>query len=81
MAFQQELANLQASQRNESDLNSLALEVSELRHNLLTKESELTEISMQRDTLMTELEELDKQNQEATEVCLVLFIIYKRLII
>lgn len=67
VAFQQELANLQASQRNESDLNSLALEVSELRHNLLTKESELTEISMQRDTLMTELEELDKQNQEATE--------------
>ncbi|XP_078262991.1 thyroid receptor-interacting protein 11 isoform X2 [Rhinoraja longicauda] len=64
---EKELSNLQASQRNESDLNSLALEVSELRHNLLTKASELTEISMQRDTLMTELEELDKQNQEATQ--------------
>ncbi|XP_062899874.1 thyroid receptor-interacting protein 11 [Mobula hypostoma] len=66
-AMQQELSNLQNIQKSESDLNSLALEVSELKQNLLTKENELSDISMQRDRLMSELEELDKQNQEATE--------------
>ncbi|XP_069772216.1 thyroid receptor-interacting protein 11 isoform X2 [Narcine bancroftii] len=65
--IQQELANLQTVQRTESDRNNLDSEMSELRHNLFTKERELTEISMQRDMLMTELEELDKQNQEATQ--------------
>ncbi|XP_067848080.1 thyroid receptor-interacting protein 11 [Heptranchias perlo] len=69
-AIQEELSKLQTIQRNEdtaSVLNSLTSEVSELRHNLMTKESELMEISMQNDTLMMELEELDKQNQEATQ--------------
>uniref|UniRef100_UPI00398EEDFA thyroid receptor-interacting protein 11 n=1 Tax=Pristiophorus japonicus TaxID=55135 RepID=UPI00398EEDFA len=69
-SIQEELSNLQTSPRNEHtvlDLNSLTVEVSELRHNLLTKESDLMEISMQKDTLMAELEELDKQNQEATQ--------------
>ncbi|XP_043553067.1 thyroid receptor-interacting protein 11 [Chiloscyllium plagiosum] len=69
-AIQEELSKLQNMPGNGnslSDLNSLTKEVSELRHNLSTKESELLEISMQKDTLMSELEELDKQNQEATE--------------
>ncbi|XP_059505028.1 thyroid receptor-interacting protein 11 [Stegostoma tigrinum] len=69
-AIQEELSKLQNMQGNRnslSDLNNLTKEVSELRHNLSTKESDLLEISVQKDTLMFELEELDKQNQEATE--------------
>ncbi|XP_072349195.1 thyroid receptor-interacting protein 11 isoform X1 [Scyliorhinus torazame] len=69
-ALQEKLSNLQTIQGNENallDLSSLTMEVNELKHNLSTKESDLTEVSRQKDTLMFELEELDKQNQEATE--------------
>ncbi|XP_067894793.1 thyroid receptor-interacting protein 11 isoform X2 [Heterodontus francisci] len=69
-AIREELSKLQTIQGNGNvlaDLNSLTMEVSELRRNLLTKESDLMEISTQKDMLMSELEELDKQNQEATQ--------------
>ncbi|XP_078090441.1 thyroid receptor-interacting protein 11 isoform X2 [Mustelus asterias] len=69
-AIQKELSDLQTIQGNDNallDLGSLTMELNELKHNLSTKESDLTEVSRQKDTLMSELEELDKQNQEATE--------------
>lgn len=37
---------------------------------LETREKALRALEVERDTLMSELEELDRQNQEATQVCL-----------
>ncbi|NXL41112.1 TRIPB protein, partial [Podilymbus podiceps] len=42
-------------------------ELSQLRQDLERKEHELNESIAERETLITELEELDKQNQEATQ--------------
>ncbi|NWH78694.1 TRIPB protein, partial [Piaya cayana] len=42
-------------------------ELSQLRHDLERKEHELNESIAERETLIAELEELDKQNQEATQ--------------
>ncbi|XP_053923292.1 thyroid receptor-interacting protein 11 [Cuculus canorus] len=42
-------------------------ELSQLRHDLEMKEHELNESIAERETLIAELEELDKQNQEATQ--------------
>ncbi|XP_055572860.1 thyroid receptor-interacting protein 11 isoform X1 [Falco cherrug] len=42
-------------------------ELSQLRQDLERKESELNESIAERETLIVELEELDKQNQEATQ--------------
>ncbi|XP_069714793.1 thyroid receptor-interacting protein 11 isoform X2 [Phaenicophaeus curvirostris] len=42
-------------------------ELSQLRHDLERKEHELNESIAERETLIGELEELDKQNQEATQ--------------
>ncbi|XP_041069859.1 thyroid receptor-interacting protein 11 isoform X1 [Carcharodon carcharias] len=69
-AIQEELSKLQTTQGNGNallNLNRLTMEVSELKHNLSAKENNLTQVSRQKDTLVSELEELDKQNQEATE--------------
>lgn len=43
-------------------------ELSQLRKDLERKEHELNESIAERETLIVELEELDKQNQEATQV-------------
>ncbi|NXT54194.1 TRIPB protein, partial [Pluvianellus socialis] len=62
---------LTSAQRNENilsvytgDQNS---ELSQLRQDLERKEHELNESIAERETLIAELEELDKQNQEATQ--------------
>uniref|UniRef100_A0A8C5T647 Thyroid hormone receptor interactor 11 n=1 Tax=Malurus cyaneus samueli TaxID=2593467 RepID=A0A8C5T647_9PASS len=49
---------------NTEDQNS---EISQLRQDLERKEHELDESVAERETLIAELEELDKQNQEATQ--------------
>ncbi|XP_053802497.1 thyroid receptor-interacting protein 11 isoform X1 [Vidua chalybeata] len=49
---------------NTEDQNS---EINQLRHDLEKKEQELDESVAERETLIAELEELDKQNQEATQ--------------
>ncbi|XP_053835282.1 thyroid receptor-interacting protein 11 isoform X2 [Vidua macroura] len=49
---------------NTEDQNS---EINQLRHDLERKEQELDESVAERETLIAELEELDKQNQEATQ--------------
>lgn len=43
-------------------------ELSQLRQDLQRKEQELSESIAERETLIVELEELDKQNQEANQV-------------
>ncbi|MBN3287042.1 TRIPB protein, partial [Polyodon spathula] len=48
------------------ELRSKLLEVKELSEKLQEKERLLADCTMERDTLMAEVEELDKQNQEAT---------------
>ncbi|XP_007658711.2 thyroid receptor-interacting protein 11 [Ornithorhynchus anatinus] len=45
----------------------LELELNKLRENLATRERELNESIIEKETLTLELEELDKQNQEATK--------------
>lgn len=43
-------------------------QVHDLKHNLEAKEQELNQSIHENEILMAELEELDKQNQEATKV-------------
>ncbi|NXI60966.1 TRIPB protein, partial [Anseranas semipalmata] len=71
MAFcSEELLN--AKHENENILSAYTtedqnLELSQLRQDLERKEHELNESIAERETLIAELEELDKQNQEATQ--------------
>lgn len=44
-------------------------EVAELKAQLEKKKQALTQAQLDQDTLTAELEELDRQNQEATQVC------------
>ncbi|NXA46192.1 TRIPB protein, partial [Nothocercus julius] len=67
--LQKELTNTQHKTENilstyTEDQNS---ELSQLRQDLERKEHELNESIAERETLIAELEELDKQNQEATQ--------------
>ncbi|NXE54069.1 TRIPB protein, partial [Casuarius casuarius] len=67
--LQKELTNAQHKTENilstcTEDQNS---ELSQLRQDLERKEHELNESIAERETLIAELEELDKQNQEATQ--------------
>ncbi|XP_025967576.2 thyroid receptor-interacting protein 11 isoform X3 [Dromaius novaehollandiae] len=67
--LQKELTNAQHKTENilstcTEDQNS---ELSQLRQDLERKEQELNESIAERETLIAELEELDKQNQEATQ--------------
>ncbi|NXY48691.1 TRIPB protein, partial [Ceuthmochares aereus] len=67
--LEKELTNAQDKNENilsagTEDQNS---ELSQLRHDLERKEHELNESIAERETLIAELEELDKQNQEATQ--------------
>lgn len=50
----------------------LHLEVTDLKNQLEQREEALKQAHMDMDTLTAELEELDRQNQEATQVCPVL---------
>ncbi|XP_014105403.1 PREDICTED: thyroid receptor-interacting protein 11 [Pseudopodoces humilis] len=59
---QHKLENILSS--NTEDQNS---EINQLRQDLERKEHELDESVAERETLIAELEELDKQNQEATQ--------------
>ncbi|KFQ92138.1 Thyroid receptor-interacting protein 11, partial [Nipponia nippon] len=60
-----------AQHKNENVLSAYAedhnSELSQLRQDLERKEHELNESVAERETLIAELEELDKQNQEATQ--------------
>lgn len=47
----------------------LQLEVTDLKNQLEQREKALTQARIGMDTLAAELEELDRQNQEATQVC------------
>lgn len=64
------VAEEQLVSRNEakSDLESL----DDLKAELGRREKILRATEEERDTLMSELEELDQQNQEATQVCMTL---------
>lgn len=64
------MAEEQLVSRNEaeSDLESL----DDLKAELGRREKILRATEEERDTLMSELEELDQQNQEATQVCMTL---------
>ncbi|NWR74905.1 TRIPB protein, partial [Centropus unirufus] len=70
---EKELTSSQPKNENISacteDQNS---ELSQLRQDLERKEHELNESLAERETLITELEELDKQNQEATQHMIIL---------
>lgn len=50
----------------------LQLKVTDLKNQLEQREEALKQAHISMDTLTAELEELDRQNQEATQVCLVL---------
>lgn len=50
----------------------LHLEVTDLKNQLEQREDALKQAHTNMDTLTAELEELDRQNQEATKVCPVL---------
>ncbi|NXA37073.1 TRIPB protein, partial [Eudromia elegans] len=72
--LQKELTNTQHKTENilstySEDQNS---ELSQLRQDLERKEHELNESIAERETLIAELEELDKQNQEATQYVITL---------
>ncbi|NWX96548.1 TRIPB protein, partial [Nothoprocta ornata] len=72
--LQKELTNSQHKTENilstyTEDQNS---ELSQLRQDLERKEHELNESITERETLISELEELDKQNQEATQHMIIL---------
>uniref|UniRef100_A0A8C6Z3L7 Thyroid hormone receptor interactor 11 n=1 Tax=Nothoprocta perdicaria TaxID=30464 RepID=A0A8C6Z3L7_NOTPE len=72
--LQKELTNAQHKTENilsmyTEDQNS---ELSQLRQDLERKEHELNESIAERETLISELEELDKQNQEATQHMIIL---------
>eukprot|EP00062_Callorhinchus_milii_P022276 gi/632979881/ref/XP_007906720.1/ PREDICTED: LOW QUALITY PROTEIN: thyroid receptor-interacting protein 11 [Callorhinchus milii] len=79
-AIQGEPQNQQTIQREEvllaqqciQEPSILTAEVDKLRQDLLAKENELMELSIQKDTLLTEVEELDGQNQEATQYLITL---------
>lgn len=55
-------------QPNCENTEGLKLELNQLRQNLENKQCELNESITEKETLIAELEELDKQNQEATQV-------------
>lgn len=61
-----------AQHKNDNNLSTCTedqnSELSQLRQDLERKEHELNESVAERETLIAELEELDKQNQEATQV-------------
>ncbi|KAM6445914.1 thyroid receptor-interacting protein 11 [Rhynochetos jubatus] len=67
--FEKELRS--AQHKNENILSAYtgdqSSELSQLRQDLERKEHELNESIAERETLIAELEELDKQNQEATQ--------------
>ncbi|MGH0169066.1 UNVERIFIED_CONTAM: hypothetical protein FKN15_078441 [Acipenser sinensis] len=70
--LQEQLENIKPQQTVEDnagineELGAELLEVKELSEKLQEKERLLADCTMERDTLMAEVEELDKQNQEAT---------------
>ncbi|NXL79813.1 TRIPB protein, partial [Leptocoma aspasia] len=70
MAFcAKELINAQHKHENilSSNTEDQNSEINQLRQDLERKEHELNESVAERETLLAELEELDKQNQEATQ--------------
>lgn len=56
---------IKSTATRDMDLDS---ELHDLRLNLVAKEQELNQSITEKETLIAELEELDKQNQEATKV-------------
>ncbi|NXB09883.1 TRIPB protein, partial [Cnemophilus loriae] len=69
MAFCAEIYNAQHKHENilSSNTEDQNSEINQLRQDLERKEHELDESVTERETLIAELEELDKQNQEATQ--------------
>ncbi|XP_048341161.1 thyroid receptor-interacting protein 11 isoform X2 [Sphaerodactylus townsendi] len=72
--FQKEGANLQPQDGNTARPSTEGpnLELSQLQQDLEKKQRECDEIVAEKETLLEELEELDKQNQEATQHMIVL---------
>lgn len=64
------VAEEQLVSRNEAESDLESLE--DLKAELGRREKILRATEEERDTLMSELEELDQQNQEATQVCVTL---------
>lgn len=52
----------------EKSTEGLNVELNQLRQDLEKKQYEFNQNLAEKETLITELEELDKQNQEATQV-------------
>ncbi|XP_066484544.1 thyroid receptor-interacting protein 11 [Tiliqua scincoides] len=67
--FQKELSNLQPGYENTTYISTKEqnVELNQLRQDLEKKQYELKKSIAEKETLRTELEELDKQNQEATQ--------------
>ncbi|KAL9850654.1 thyroid receptor-interacting protein 11 [Geothlypis trichas] len=67
--LEKELTSAQHKHENilSSNTEDHNLEINQLRQDLKRKEHELDESVAERETLIAELEELDKQNQEATQ--------------
>uniref|UniRef100_A0A4W3IMB8 Thyroid hormone receptor interactor 11 n=1 Tax=Callorhinchus milii TaxID=7868 RepID=A0A4W3IMB8_CALMI len=70
--YEERIEELEQQVQGEENLIILTAEVDKLRQDLLAKENELMELSIQKDTLLTEVEELDGQNQEATQYLITL---------
>uniref|UniRef100_A0A4W3IS35 Thyroid hormone receptor interactor 11 n=1 Tax=Callorhinchus milii TaxID=7868 RepID=A0A4W3IS35_CALMI len=70
--LRQVMAEVLLAQQCIQEPSILTAEVDKLRQDLLAKENELMELSIQKDTLLTEVEELDGQNQEATQYLITL---------
>ncbi|XP_053108885.1 thyroid receptor-interacting protein 11 isoform X2 [Hemicordylus capensis] len=72
--FQKETARLQPQCDNSTHISTEGqnMEVNQLRQNLEKKQQEFNESVAEKDMLIIELEELDKQNQEATQHMIIL---------
>lgn len=70
------MAQEQIVSNNEAAHNQLEA-IDDLKEELEQRRKVLRNIEEERDTLMSELEELDRQNQEATQVCFIMLAFHK----
>lgn len=70
------MAQEQIVSNNEATHNQLEA-IDDLKEELEQRRKVLRNIEEERDTLMSELEELDRQNQEATQVCFIMLAFHK----
>lgn len=65
------MAQQQIVSNNEANNDQLEA-IDDLKEELEQRQKVLRNIEEERDTVMSELEELDRQNQEATQVCFIM---------